>query len=179
MTYITKDDPPFLVQKGDQDCTIAIENTKMLADALTAAGMDVHYDLLKGIGHGDGFGSTTPIFESESNSQALVNFLNTKLKVQAPASAAKAPTSAAPTATSAGAATAAPTQSLLPAGHGPGGGQTAIKATPAFKDVAYASASATQKLDLYLPAGNGPFPVVINVHGGGFMMGDKSNPRHD
>ena len=57
MTYITKDDPPFLVQKGDQDCTIAIENTKMLADALAAAGMDVHYDLLKGVGHGDGFGS--------------------------------------------------------------------------------------------------------------------------
>ena len=56
MTYITKDDPPFLVQKGDQDCTIAIENTKMLADALAAAGMDVHYDLLKGVGHGDGFG---------------------------------------------------------------------------------------------------------------------------
>ena len=176
MTYITKDDPPFLVQKGDQDCTIAIENTKMLADALTAAGMDVHYDLLKGIGHGDGFGSTTPIFESESNSQALVDFLNTKLKVQAPASAAKAPTSAAPTATSAGAATAAPTQSLLPAGRGPGGGQTAIKATPAFKDVAYASASPTQKLDIYLPAGNGPFPLIINVHGGGFMIGDKSNP---
>ena len=83
MTYITKDDPPFLVQKGDQDCTIAIENTKMLADALAAAGMDVHYDLLKGVGHGDGFGATTPVFESESNSQALVDFLNTKLKVQA------------------------------------------------------------------------------------------------
>ena len=27
--------------------------------------------------------STTPVFESESNSQALVDFLNTKLKVQA------------------------------------------------------------------------------------------------
>ena len=24
--------------------------------------------------------------------------------------------------------------------------------------------------------GNGPFPLIINVHGGGFMMGDKSNP---
>ena len=84
ITYISKDDPAFLVQKGDQDCTIAIENTKMLADALAAAGMDVRYDLLKGVGHGDGFGCATPVFESESNSQALVDFLNTKLKVQAP-----------------------------------------------------------------------------------------------
>ena len=89
--------------------------------------------------------------------------------------ATAAPAAAAPAATVIPAA--APTQSLLPAGRpAAGGGMTAIKATPAFKDVAYASASATQKLDIYLPAGNGPFPLIINVHGGGFMMGDKSNP---
>ena len=33
-----------------------------------------------------------------------------------------------------------------------------------------------QKLDLYLPQGDGPFPLIVNVHGGGFMMGDKSDP---
>ena len=53
---------------------------------------------------------------------------------------------------------------------------TVVTATPTYKDVTYASASPTQKLDVYLPAGDGPFPVVIDVHGGGFMMGDKSNP---
>ncbi|MEW5961064.1 MAG: prolyl oligopeptidase family serine peptidase [Chloroflexota bacterium] len=58
ITYITPDAPPFLIQKGDQDCIVPIENTKMLADALAAAGLDVHYDLLKGVGHGDGRGST-------------------------------------------------------------------------------------------------------------------------
>jgi acetyl esterase/lipase len=163
ITYISKDDPAFLVQKGDQDCTIAIENTKMLADALSAAGLDVHYDLLKGVGHGDGFGTTAPVFESESNIQAVVNFLNTKLGIQATAAAA-------PTATPAAAPAA-------PVGRGaPGGGMTQIKATPTFSDVAYASASPTQKLDIYLPEGDGPFPLIINVHGGGFMMGDKSNP---
>ncbi len=166
ITYISKDDPAFLVQKGDQDCTIAIENTKMLADALSAAGLDVHYDLLKGVGHGDGFGGGTPVFESESNIQAVVNFLNAKLGVQAMAAGAPAAT-----ATPAAAAAAAPQ------GRGaPGGGMTQIKATPTFKDVVYASASATQKLDVYLPEGSGPFPLIINVHGGGFMMGDKSNP---
>ena len=171
ITYITRDDPPFLIQKGDQDCTIAIENTKMLADALAAAGMDVHYDLLKGVGHGDPPGATTPVFESESNSQALVDFLDTKLKGQAPASAAVAAT-----ATPAPKPPAAATQSLLPAGRRPSGGETAIKATPAHKDVAYAATSPAQKLDIYLPEGSGPFPVVVVVHGGGFMVGDKANP---
>ena len=52
---------------------------------------------------------------------------------------------------------------------------TVVNAMPTYKDIAYASASPTQKLDLYLPEGDGPFPVVVDVHGG-FMMGDKSNP---
>lgn len=31
-------------------------------------------------------------------------------------------------------------------------------------------------LDLYLPTtGSGPFPLVIMVHGGGFMFGDKAD----
>jgi len=83
---------------------------------------------------------------------------------------------AAPAATTAPAAPAATTQSLLPAGRGPGGGETAIQATPIAADVAYASTSAAQTLDIYLPTGNGPFPVVVVIHGGGFMVGDKANP---
>jgi acetyl esterase/lipase len=55
-------------------------------------------------------------------------------------------------------------------------GMTQVKATPVAADVAYASASETQKLDLYVPEGDGPFPVIINLHPGGFMVGDKSNP---
>ncbi len=50
ITYLNGSEPPFLIQKGDQDCTVAIENTKMLADALSAAGVDVEYDLLAGGG---------------------------------------------------------------------------------------------------------------------------------
>lgn len=71
------------------------------------------------------------------------------------------------------------TMPALPKGGAPGampGGMTQVKAMPAAKDVAYAKTSATQTLDIYLPQGDGPFPLVIDVHGGGFMMGDKSNP---
>jgi acetyl esterase/lipase len=41
-------------------------------------------------------------------------------------------------------------------------------------DLPYATLSATQKLDIYWPAeGNGPFPVILSIHGGAFMFGDK------
>jgi acetyl esterase/lipase len=41
-------------------------------------------------------------------------------------------------------------------------------------DIAYAGISPAQKLDIYWPAeGNGPFPVIVSVHGGAFMGGDK------
>ena len=43
-----------------------------------------------------------------------------------------------------------------------------------FVDVAYASTSETQTLDIYLPNdGDGPFPVIIAIHGGGFMSGNS------
>lgn len=43
-----------------------------------------------------------------------------------------------------------------------------------LEDVAYAGVSDAQTLDLYIPAGEGPFAVVVLVHGGGFEQGDKS-----
>jgi len=41
-------------------------------------------------------------------------------------------------------------------------------------DLPYASLSPAQKLDIYLPdEGDGPFPVLLHIHGGGFAIGDK------
>lgn len=45
-------------------------------------------------------------------------------------------------------------------------------------DLAYARVSSAQKLDIYWPAeGNGPFPVIIAIHGGAFMKGDKRDSQ--
>lgn len=42
-----------------------------------------------------------------------------------------------------------------------------------FRDVSYANISPTQVMDIYLPEGEGPFPVVVLIHGGAFKMGNK------
>jgi acetyl esterase/lipase len=45
-----------------------------------------------------------------------------------------------------------------------------------FLDVPYAQLSPAQKLDIYLPdTGDGPFPVIVSIHGGAFMGCDKSD----
>jgi len=41
-------------------------------------------------------------------------------------------------------------------------------------DLAYAPLSPSQALDLYLPnATPGPYPLIVAIHGGGFIFGDK------
>ncbi len=43
-------------------------------------------------------------------------------------------------------------------------------------NLAYANQSPSQQLDIYLPnEGDGPFPVIVSIHGGAFMMGDKAD----
>jgi acetyl esterase/lipase len=43
----------------------------------------------------------------------------------------------------------------------------------------YASQSPTQKLDIYLPEeGDGPFPVIVSIHGGAWMIGDKGDMQN-
>lgn len=47
---------------------------------------------------------------------------------------------------------------------------------PTIADMAYADRSPSQKLDLFMPPGAGPFPVVVYIHGGAFKFGDKREP---
>jgi acetyl esterase/lipase len=78
LSYITSDDPPFLVQQGDQDCAVPAAQSQMLVDALKASGVEVQYTLLHGGGHGDSDG--LPVYQSPENIQLVLLFLKSKLK---------------------------------------------------------------------------------------------------
>lgn len=74
-------------------------------------------------------------------------------------------------------ATTARTTATTTAGRqpmaGPGGSSSAP--TPTKANVAYASTSSSQVLDLWLPPNaTGPVPLVIFIHGGAFKGGDKA-----
>ncbi|MDY0152811.1 MAG: alpha/beta hydrolase fold domain-containing protein [Candidatus Cloacimonas sp.] len=45
-----------------------------------------------------------------------------------------------------------------------------------YSNLVYATISNKQKLDLYIPAsGISPYPVIVWIHGGAFLMGDKAD----
>jgi acetyl esterase/lipase len=83
--------------------------------------------------------------------------------------------------TATSAAQAAASASGPPSGGGMAGAAGAgaadtSAAKRSYLDVAYASTSAAEKLDIYLPsAGSAPYPVILSVHGGAFLMGDKAD----
>lgn len=64
-------------------------------------------------------------------------------------------------------------------GPGPGQGPADLESRKAAlsirRDLVYPSPDGDGRYDLYLPAGEGPFPVVVWVHGGAFVAGDKAN----
>jgi acetyl esterase/lipase len=65
---------------------------------------------------------------------------------------------------------------LLPvAGQRPAGAEN-DRVSRRWVDLPYATASGAQRLDLFLPAeGEGPFPVILSIHGGAFLGGDKGD----
>lgn len=52
ITYVTKDDPPFLIVHGDKDKTVPIHQSELLVAALKKAGVEVTFEVVKGGGHG-------------------------------------------------------------------------------------------------------------------------------
>lgn len=44
----------------------------------------------------------------------------------------------------------------------------------AYTNVAYASLSSSEICDIYIPEGEGPFPTIVVVHGGGFAFGAQN-----
>jgi acetyl esterase/lipase len=56
ITYVSQDDPAFLIVHGDKDPTVPINQSQLLYDALKQADVSVQFHTIKGAGHGQGFG---------------------------------------------------------------------------------------------------------------------------
>lgn len=52
LSYISKDDPPFLIMQGDKDPLVPMIQSQMLDTALTKAGVKSKLIIMKGAGHG-------------------------------------------------------------------------------------------------------------------------------
>lgn len=54
ITYVSKDDPPFLIMHGDKDPLVPLSQSEILLEALKKAGVDAALHVVKGAGHGFG-----------------------------------------------------------------------------------------------------------------------------
>ncbi|UCG47885.1 MAG: alpha/beta hydrolase [Phycisphaerales bacterium] len=52
ITYVTKNDPPFLIMHGDKDMLVPLHQSRLLYDALKKAGVDATLHVVEGAGHG-------------------------------------------------------------------------------------------------------------------------------
>ena len=52
ITYISRDDPPFLIMHGDKDDVVPINQSQLLHEALKKAGVPVTCETVEGAGHG-------------------------------------------------------------------------------------------------------------------------------
>lgn len=74
ITYVSKDDPPFLILHGDKDPTVPFSQSELLEEALRKAGLDVTFRPVKGAGHGG------REFSSEENRKLVEEFFDKHLK---------------------------------------------------------------------------------------------------
>jgi acetyl esterase/lipase len=74
ITYVSRDDPPFLIVHGDRDRTVPHHQSQILAGALKNAGVPNVFRTVAGAGHGDDVFRTAPLREWVSE------FLRTYLK---------------------------------------------------------------------------------------------------
>ncbi|MHC4701643.1 MAG: alpha/beta hydrolase fold domain-containing protein, partial [Planctomycetota bacterium] len=83
ITYVTRDDPPFLMMHGDKDMLVPLHQSELLLDALKKAGVDASLYVVKGGGHGlrGGKESQEELFEM------VAGFFDKHLKAPKPAAA--------------------------------------------------------------------------------------------
>jgi acetyl esterase/lipase len=74
ITYVSKDDPPFLIMHGEDDNVVPINQSKLLDEALRKAGVECTFVRIPGNGHGG------PGFVNPENRKKIADFFEKHLK---------------------------------------------------------------------------------------------------
>jgi dipeptidyl aminopeptidase/acylaminoacyl peptidase len=74
ITYVTKDDPPFLIMHGDKDVTVPFSQSELLFESLKKAGVDATFRPVAGAGHGG------REFDNAENRKLVEEFFDRHLK---------------------------------------------------------------------------------------------------
>jgi dipeptidyl aminopeptidase/acylaminoacyl peptidase len=74
ISYVSKDDPPFLIVHGDKDPTVPINQSQLLFDALKRTRVSAHFHTIHGAGHGG------PGFAGQDISAMVAAFFDARLK---------------------------------------------------------------------------------------------------
>ena len=73
ITYVSKDDPPFLIVHGDKDPTVPINQSQLLFEALKKAGASAHFHTIHNAGHGG------PGFAGKNIDDMVASFFDERL----------------------------------------------------------------------------------------------------
>lgn len=151
ITYLTPDDPPFLIIHGDADFVVPHTQSILLFEAMKKTGLDVRFHTILGAAHGG------PGFSSPETEALVADFFDSRLKegktikesVQTNSQAATTPNNR-----PAAKQSAKPTASQLPAGF-------------QLKGERWTFHEGDLEMSgiLIKPAGPGPFPAVLISHG--------------
>lgn len=74
ITYVSKDDPAFLIVHGDKDPTVPLNQSQLLFEALKKAGVSAHFHTIHGAGHGG------PGFAGKNIDEMVSKFFDQRLK---------------------------------------------------------------------------------------------------
>lgn len=180
-TYITKNDPAFFIQHGDADANVPCQQSKDFAAKLSEVlGSDkVTFEIIQGAKHLDDKFTTaanmTKVFDflDKALSHSYISSSNL-IDIVSPTGPGGLPT---------GGPGNVPGGTTGTNGNGGMGSSTADTSSVKTKftktaDLTYVNTinpSSAQKLDIYVPEGTGPFPVIVSIHGGAFKGGDKNS----
>lgn len=78
ITYVSKDDPPFLIVHGDKDPTVPINQSQLLFEALKKSEVSAHFHTIHGAGHGG------PGFAGKNIDDMVSAFFDERLKTISP-----------------------------------------------------------------------------------------------